>query len=143
MENENVFLEHHGILGQKWGVRRYQNKNGSLTPTGKRRLKIVDTNYDEKKNNKSYSSKKSSIENLTDDELRARITRLNLEKSYKSLVNEKNKVKESKGKRFVMDVLDRSGKTVATQVATYAMGSAVNNLTGKNIVNLNSGKKKK
>ena len=30
-------LYHHGIKGQKWGVRRYQNKDGSLTPTGKKR----------------------------------------------------------------------------------------------------------
>lgn len=31
------YLEHHGILGMKWGVRRYQNKDGSLTPAGKKR----------------------------------------------------------------------------------------------------------
>ena len=31
-------LMHHGIKGQKWGVRRYQNKDGSLTPAGKKRL---------------------------------------------------------------------------------------------------------
>jgi hypothetical protein len=30
-------LYHHGIKGQKWGVRRFQNKDGSLTPAGKRR----------------------------------------------------------------------------------------------------------
>ena len=30
-------LAHHGILGQKWGVRRYQNEDGSLTAEGKKR----------------------------------------------------------------------------------------------------------
>lgn len=33
----NSYLQHHGILGMKWGVRRYQNKDGSLTPAGKNR----------------------------------------------------------------------------------------------------------
>lgn len=30
-------LYHHGIKGMRWGVRRYQNKDGSLTPAGKKR----------------------------------------------------------------------------------------------------------
>ena len=34
MSNE---LYHHGILGQKWGIRRYQNADGTLTPKGKKR----------------------------------------------------------------------------------------------------------
>lgn len=33
-------LQHHGIKGMKWGVRRFQNKNGSLTPEGKKRYSI-------------------------------------------------------------------------------------------------------
>ena len=32
------YLYHHGIKGQKWGVRRYRNYDGSLTPAGKKRL---------------------------------------------------------------------------------------------------------
>lgn len=37
--NEEV-LYHHGILGQKWGVRRYQNEDGSLTSAGKKRYNV-------------------------------------------------------------------------------------------------------
>lgn len=33
-------LAHHGILGMKWGIRRYQNKDGSLTKEGREKLKI-------------------------------------------------------------------------------------------------------
>ena len=31
------YLMHHGVLGQKWGVRRFQNSDGSLTAAGKKR----------------------------------------------------------------------------------------------------------
>lgn len=34
-----TFLAHHGVLGQKWGIRRYQNKNGRLTPEGMARYR--------------------------------------------------------------------------------------------------------
>ena len=44
-------LYHHGIKGQKWGVRKYQNKDGSLTPAGRERYKdsIADTKVYTKK----------------------------------------------------------------------------------------------
>lgn len=34
----NYDLCHHGILGQKWGVRRFQNADGSLTLEGKKKV---------------------------------------------------------------------------------------------------------
>lgn len=40
------YLEHHGILGMKWGIRRYQNEDGSLTPEGERRYR--ETGYGER-----------------------------------------------------------------------------------------------
>ena len=35
----NNYLYHHGIKGQKWGIRRYQNADGSLTAEGKAKKK--------------------------------------------------------------------------------------------------------
>ena len=40
---KNDVLVHHGIKGMKWGVRRYRNKDGSLTPEGKRRYRELVT----------------------------------------------------------------------------------------------------
>ena len=41
------YLEHHGIKGQKWGIRRFQNEDGSLTEAGKQRYYVTsNSSYD-------------------------------------------------------------------------------------------------
>ena len=42
---ENQILQHHDIKGQRWGVRRYQRPDGSLTREGKRRASNIYQNY--------------------------------------------------------------------------------------------------
>ena len=40
-DNEGTYLAHHGVKNQRWGVRRFQNPDGSLTEEGKRRMKTL------------------------------------------------------------------------------------------------------
>ena len=40
-DNEGAYLAHHGVKNQRWGVRRFQNYDGSLTEKGKRRMKTL------------------------------------------------------------------------------------------------------
>ena len=58
-------LLHYGIKGMRWGIRRYQNPDGSLTPTGKRRLEKADIKWAKKKTDKiTAQAKKASQKEL-------------------------------------------------------------------------------
>lgn len=70
-------LTHHGILGMKWGVRRYQNKDGSLTPAGKKRYspeelgrELVQKGVSVKSDGSITVSKGASLQRLVHDESR-------------------------------------------------------------------------
>lgn len=124
MDN-NKYLQHHGVKGMKWGVRRNLSKLDNKKIGSK---KTEDSkNLKQKVNQTAPKSKQRSIKEMSDDEIRSKINRLTLEKDYKRLLSETSGQKQvSKGRAFVMDVLERSGKNIATQATTYAMGKAVN-----------------
>ena len=115
-------LRHHGILGMKWGKRRYQNKDGSLTAAGKKRYGSSDGDDDgveetlEQRKTRilnSHSAKEiyKNKDLFTDKEILDAYLRLNTERNIKNLIPEE----VSKGKKFV-DTYVSVSKTVKSLV---------------------------
>lgn len=131
MENS---LQHYGVLGMKWGVRRTPAQLGKNKSSRKKRGFLG-------AKQKSESSSKKTVKDMTDDEIRKKISRLELEKRYKDLLKAENQPRNSRGKAFVTDILEKSGKNIGTQLTTYTLGTAVNRMLGTDAVNPRRGQR--
>lgn len=124
--SHNGELYHWGTKGMKWGIRRYQNKDGSLTPAGKKRrakleseLKTLNGKKTTAKSPAKSTSKtaskssakpteeapkKKTVVEMTDDELRNMTNRMQLESNYYNAARNlavANPRQVSKGEKFM------------------------------------------
>lgn len=109
MSNEEM-LQHYGILGMKWGVRR--------TPAQLTRAN-------------GRAGKSDEIKKMSDSELRSKINRLQMEKQYKQLTGSVISV----GRKMVQDILTNAAKQTATtyvsKYMTKGIDVAIKKATGK------------
>lgn len=98
-------LYHHGILGMKWGIRRYQNKDGSLTSAGKKRYEA--SNKELKKAAKQLNSSKTSG-SAADIMLKANLGRLYKEDHEAAAKSLRKGEMLFRGGKFVANYKDRS-----------------------------------
>lgn len=82
-------LQHHGIKGMKWGRRRYQNADGSLTPAGKKRYGYGESDYDYGKDIVGGVKVKRTSKDLSDEE-KAQKHEEEIARYNKALKNTKN-----------------------------------------------------
>lgn len=125
---------------------------GRLSKGKKGRLiKKAKAQQEEQKRKEAEEAKKpKALSEMSNDEIRDMISRLQLEKQYKDALaalqpKEIPKEHKNKGSSFVQEVVRDAGKKAAVSVLTatftYAGGSFVNKVSGKPVVKLNEDKK--
>lgn len=120
--NHSPELKHHGILGMKWGVRRYQNKDGTLTTAGKRRknyrpqgIRSAMAKRANRKVDKSFEKWKIN------DELKKKAINAGKESTLKKIAYEKDKTNRELKKSYKNS--NKEYKQALKKNTTYRKGS--------------------
>lgn len=129
MKADNNYLEHHGIKGMKWGVRRTKAQLGYKIGFRKKKKDSGDGKDDNSsRQNKKTVSKKvtskkksKSVKDMSDEELLAKIRRLEMEKRYRDLLPKDI----SKGKKFTSRVINNMVLPAAEDVGKQLIKSAM------------------
>ena len=141
MWNYNNELYHHGIKGMKWGVRRTAAQLGH--PTGKidlqktkKRVDAAGTIVNETRNINNATSKKgqkkaqkqklSEAKTMTDQELRDRVNRLNMEQQYVKMSAEQINA----GRSNVNSILNNVGTAISITSSALSIALAIQKLKG-------------
>lgn len=122
--NENV-LQHYGVLGMKWGVRRTPAQLARARKSSKKSEPKPEPHEDYKK-----AHSKKSVREMSDAELKSRLNRLDMEQRYSKL----SPTKVSTGKRMASNIL-KVGTTVAAATTTaltiYNNADKIRKIVGK------------
>lgn len=109
--SEYLTLEHHGIKGMRWGVRK-QRESGRERPKKKKSLIRQFRSVAKTRRSQRKAAKRVAV--LSDEELQARINRLRKEKELRELTESE----VAPGRKAIKDIAKSAGKSLATAAVT-------------------------